>query len=742
MNYEQVKTIIAEGYNCIAINEDKTPKRGWKEYQDKPVTSLTESTHYALICGFNDVECIDVDTKILPSKEERDAFWNSLLSMISDHIDDYAKKLVIKKTRSGGYHIIYRAKNIEGNLKLARLSAYKEAIIETRGLGGYICMYDDSVNLDYRMITQITDDERDILIGICRTFNEVEDDEVIVPNHVVKQYQATANAITPWQDYNQKTSIFDVIGSEFSVVKDLPNKTLIRRTGAKSPHSGYVFKNSGCMYLFSTGTIYEAQKLISPFIAYAVKNFNGDYSRAASDLYSKGYGDRKKPEAPKKIKEAPIVTPTSFPIDIFPKEVAAYVKECARTLQNSIDYMGCALLWVGSLCIGNSLRVEVKKGWQEIATIWLAIVGGAGVGKSPSITSITYPLERINGEERKRYAKLKKEYDEYMALSKKEKEQSYEVKEPQRSQFIVDDVTIEALINLHSQNPVAVGVLKDELAGWFKDMNKYKEGSDKEQWLSSWSGKGIAVDRITRQSDYIAKPCLPVLGGIQPSILSSFFTEENKDSGFLDRMLFSFPDIEVERYVDVEINAELHHFYTEFIVMLYRELKKLVVINDNGDIEPYLCYFDKEAKKEWIRIFNAITDKQNSESTPEFLKSVMAKQKSYIPRFALIVNVFNVAWMGGDYQRITKKSLLDAERLSNYFLAMNEKMISSNMEVAEVKSAMGKVNGSMYDKIKAIHKQNRDFNRSSVARELGISRVTLYKYINEIEQNGAKGVSE
>ena len=93
-----------------------------------------------------------------------------------------------------------------------------------------------------------------------------------------------------------------------------------------------------------------------------------------------------------------------------------------------------------------------------------------------------------------------------------------------------------------------VGVFKDELAGWFKDMNKYKEGSDKEQWLSSWSGKGIYVDRITRQSDYIAKPILPVLGGIQPSILASFFTDDNKESGFLDRMLFSYPNLKIEEY--------------------------------------------------------------------------------------------------------------------------------------------------------------------------------------------------
>jgi hypothetical protein len=732
MNYEYLKSLISLGFNIIPLNEDKTPKRSWREYQEKPVSGLMESNHYALICGYNDVECVDVDLKVLPSKEERSAFMKELVELIDNHIEDYKKKLVIKKTRSGGYHFIYRAKNIEGNLKLAKLEGRKEAILETRGLGGYICMYDNVINLDYHQIQIITDEEREIIINLCRILNEAQHDAIQVPLKVEKQYNNYATSVAPWQDFNAKTSIFDIISDEFTVVRDLPNKTLIRRNGAKSPHSGYVFKNSGCMYLFSTGTIYDAEKLISPFVAYTIKHFNGDFSRAASDLYARGFGDRKKPEAVI-IENKPIYTTSEFPLDVFPDVVTNYIKECARTLSNSIDYMGCALLWVGSLCIGNSIRVEVKKGWQEISTIWMALVGGAGLGKSPSINSIIFPLEKINGEERRRYAKLRKEYDEYQLLTKKEKETVVEVQEPKRTQFIVDDVTIEALINLHSHNQNGVGVFKDELAGWFKDMNKYKEGSDKEQWLSSWSGKGIAVDRITRQSDYIGKPILPVLGGIQPNVLAGFFTEENMDNGFLDRMLFTFPELEVESYVDDEISPQLIKFYNDFIVMFYESMKKMVSFNDFGNIEPNVAYFSTEAKKEWKRIFNDITNKQNSDATTEIIKSMLAKQKSYIPRLALIVNSIAAGWFGNNLLEITHDSMLKAEKLSRYFIAMNEKMLKNNVETAFTKSILKSQNGNVADKIMAIKKKDSNFNRTTVAKELNISRVTLYKYLKEME---------
>lgn len=749
MNINYITDLLLLGYNVMPINADKTPKQGWKKYQDVKINSLDEfrcsSDFYALICGFNDVEVIDVDLKILPAKVDRDKFWAALIQMLSDNIDDFNKRFCIKQTRSGGYHIIYRAKNIEGNLKLARLNIHDEAIIETRGIGGYVCMYDGLINFNYHDIQLIEDNERDIIISCCRTFNEHQDVPIQVDIKVEKQYKDKIDTLTPWEDYNNKTSIFDIISSDFDIVKNGSDKVLIRRHGAKSPHSGYVFKNSGCMYLFSTGTQYEAQKLITPFTAFAINKFNGDFSRAASFLYSQGYGDRKRPEPVKNkiIDEyVPPVDKIEFPIDIYPKEIVDYILECNKTLQNSIDYMGCAFLWMASLVVGNTLNIRVKNGWFENATVWISIVGPAGVGKSPSISSIIFPIEKINGEERRRYQRAKKEYDEYMALSKKEQKEVPEVQQPVRTQFIVDDVTIEALLNLHAQNPHGVGVFKDELAGWFKDMNKYKEGSDKEQWLSSWSGKGISVDRISRQSDYIARPLMPVLGGIQPLILSQFFTDENKDSGFLDRMLFASPDIEIEKYVDAELNNELLNYYNQWVLYFYKEARKFSHFDDNGDIMPINCKWSEDAKKEWIRIFNKITELQNSESTAEHLKSGLPKQKSYIPRFALLINTINGMNEGNqDLTTITKDSVLKAEKLSDYFIAMNEKMLQINIKSSAENKVMANVKSvSVHEKIKAIYEsEGENFNKANVAKQLNISRKTLYKYIQQIK-DGAKNV--
>ena len=60
--------------------------------------------------------------------------------------------------------------------------------------------------------------------------------------------------------------------------------------------------------------------------------------------------------------------------------------------------------------------IEVKKGWIEAANLWIAIVGGAGVGKTPSISNITFPLQRLNMREIKRYVVEFEKYINYHEL--------------------------------------------------------------------------------------------------------------------------------------------------------------------------------------------------------------------------------------------------------------------------------------------------------------------------------------
>lgn len=737
-----------EYFSVITIGKDKIPNHKWKECQSNKLTeeqflkNLRDSSTegIGIVTGFESLEVIDVDTKVFSTQLEKDQFWKEYYQTLKDNILDFESKFSVYVTKSGGYHILYKSKRVVGNTKIAKLKGHKEAVIETRGTGGYVFVYPGKRYQNTRSYFQlefITDDDRQTLWNISSAYNHIEK----APEEPKKEKKIYSDdEVTPWQDFNDKTDIWSVIQDDFFIPTNGQKKDhyLIKRHGATSAHSGSVFKDSGCMYLFSTGTIYPHEQLISPFVAYAYKMHNGDFKEATKDLYNQGFGSRLKKEIeenkPKIDKPLPI-SDIDFPLDIFPSDIQYYILECNKKLDANIDYMGCSLLWLISVCVGNTYEIEVKKGWTEPAVIWLAVVGRAGIGKTPSIDNIIKPLNVLNFKEIKRYSDQMEIYNYYNDLTKKEKEEHPEPMKPKKTQFIANDITLEALVDLHQESDNAVGVFKDELAGWFKDMNKYRAGSDLEFWLSCWSSKSVSVNRMTRKGSFIERPFIPVLGGIQPSIFNQFATDENKDNGFLDRMLLSFPDAKVEEYNENEMHISDIMWYSSTITKFYQGLKGTILKRDNdGKIITQTLKFKQEAKDEWKRIFNRITKEQNNDEENEYLKSMYPKQKSYIPRFALLIHIFSSNFDEKvNVNEISKDSILKAEKLSNYFIMNAKKIKIEAAELKDIKSAM-KGAETTYDKLLAIYKSDSNFNRTKVAEQLGISRQQVINLIKKIEE--------
>ena len=748
-----------DNFSIITVAENKIPNFPWKKQQSEKLlkddflknwnyqggikrkdgTEIPATTNFGIVTGFEDLEVIDIDLKVLSTAKEQRDFWAELMALLKDNILDFDEKFAIYKTKNSGYHILYKSKRVEGNLKLAALKGHKEAIIETRGRGGYVFSYPENrvSEKSYFDIEYISDQDREVIISTCKMYNYIEPIKEVVK--ITKEMKSIiSDGVKPWEDFDNSTSVWDVVSDEFQIITNQSNKIILKRHGATSAHSGYIYTDDNLMFLHTTGTIYPHEKQINPSAAYAYKYHNGNFSESAKDLYSQGFGERvvrmqDEPEAIEKIdiKSEDLI----FPIDVFPAPIQTYITECNETLNSSVDYLGCSLLWLISLCVGNSMKIEVKKGWNEIGTLWLAVVGQAGIGKTPSISNMIFPVEKINEKMIDKYNKEYQFFADYDKLSDKEKKEYPEVLKPIKKQFIANDITLEALVDLHQESDNAVGVFKDELAGWFKDMNKYKAGSDLEFWLSSWSGKAVNLNRISRAGSFVARPLIPVLGGIQPSIFNTFYTDENKDNGFMDRMLLTYPDLKVDKYSDKEMSNETIQWYSDSIVKFFQSVTNKRISRDiDGNIIPTILRWSDEAKIEWIRIFDKITEIQNSDNESEYMKSMLPKQKAYIPRFALLLHAFNIG-LSGDLGtgQITKEDILNAEKLSEYFIAMAKKVKVNSMDSAEITKVLNTQKGDKKNAFATIYKKNPDVKLSQVAESLGVNRQTIYRYKKEID---------
>lgn len=160
-----------------------------------------ESSGICLLCT-DGIEAIDIDVKHDPkgtiAKDLRDSLKTfGMMEMPA----------VVQKTKSAGYHFIYRTEIPEGNLKLARRSGEKEAMIETRGKGGLLFVYPTpgyELHGDLTAIPTIEQGQRDLLLSICRHFDEP------TPVQFVEKVDAKAKqltGLTPWAAFDAVTDI-------------------------------------------------------------------------------------------------------------------------------------------------------------------------------------------------------------------------------------------------------------------------------------------------------------------------------------------------------------------------------------------------------------------------------------------------------------------------------------------------------------------------------------------------------
>jgi hypothetical protein len=117
---------------------------------------------------------------------------------------------------------------------------------------------------------------------------------------------------------------------------------------------------------------------------------------------------------------------------------------------------------------------------------------------------------------------------------------------------------------------------------------------------------------------------------------------------------------------------------------------------------------------------------------------MLPKQKSYIPRFALLINTVECFFGDSDnVQCITKDSILKAEKLSKYFIAMAKKIKIDTVEKYDIKKILElNKNKSIKEQFTELYKQNKDLNRTEVSELLGVTRNTIQRYIKDLE-NGS-----
>ena len=88
-----------------------------------------------------------------------------------------------------------------------------------------------------------------------------------------------------------------------------------------------------------------------------------------------------------------------FPVDALPEPIRGFVAAGAKAIGCDASFIALPLLTAMAAAIGNTRRIQLKRGWTAPAILWVAIVGESGTAKTPAFKLACGPSE--NASERR-----------------------------------------------------------------------------------------------------------------------------------------------------------------------------------------------------------------------------------------------------------------------------------------------------------------------------------------------------
>lgn len=343
----------AHGYTPLPTKADgsKAPAVTWKQHQGEQADEQHVRRWFAsdpdglgLVTGAAGLEMFELEGRAVT-----EGLLDDLARLMADNgYGDLWQRInsgYLEITPSGGFHWLYRVPTPRPNTKIARrpatpdeLATHQRAertkaeqiedagqraarlarvdamtvdrlpqvLIETRGEGGFTVVAPSagrthptgspwvSIKGGPATVPDITDDERDALYAIANMLDRMPTTEPEATSG-----GTSVDGVRPGDDFNGKATWDDIlvphgwqrvkkIGAGWGWVR--PGKD--KRDGI-SATTGTSADGVDRLYVFSTSTEFETERPYSKFAAHTLLEHDGDFTAAARQLGSAGYGEEK-----------------------------------------------------------------------------------------------------------------------------------------------------------------------------------------------------------------------------------------------------------------------------------------------------------------------------------------------------------------------------------------------------------------------------------------------------------------
>ena len=290
--------------------------------------------------------------------------------------------------------------------------------------------------------------------------------------------------------------------------------------------------------------------------------------------------------------------------------------------------------------LGRKRQLRYKNDWLVYPNFACVTVAPSGSGKSPLLDWLVLPIEKLQNEADARFEQAKKEYVKKMQEYRKDKDVLEPPIQPICEAVYMTDYTPEALAKKLKASHGYTTILVDELANLLLSIGKYTKtnGAERTALLSLLDGRGIKVDRATKDDIHISNALISIIGGIQPMTMPDVFTKADLARGLTQRFSFFLGDgdirIESSTQPDITQNSkDLWNFCIETLAQLDF---------DSGD-EPKIVNMSESAKA----IVNVTIDELGSDKAlvmndDDNLFALYAKHGNKIPKCILVIYMMEI----------------------------------------------------------------------------------------------------
>jgi len=344
-----------------------------------------------------------------------------------------------------------------------------------------------------------------------------------------------------------------------------------------------------------------------------------------------------------------------FPVEVFPPVIQTVINGMYKKAGFEKPMLGGGILYVISVITGNRITLPLNSTWLEHPNLWLVIVGQTGTMKTPVMKFAKSPVNILeNSIDEQNKVNLNAFLEEVAAWEATSRDtRGVKPRKPGERHYITMDTTVEGLIHALKSNPHGISIYKDELSGFFKDMNRYSGGGgDEAFYLSAWGNDSYSKIRKTEVGTWLPKVTVSIFGGVQPKILNSIALT-GTDNGMIYRFLYVVSDNIIRDFK--------HDGNTENEKKAYLQYFK-EILGFIGDEEFELSWDSDSTRVLFYNYINKINQTLRDDNTSEHMRAYLRKLQVYLARFTIILSVMHKSKV------VTEQILNRAALLVEYFM--------------------------------------------------------------------------